>query len=278
MHLEVERQRTYATTAGKPFDGAQRSLVFVHGAGMDQSVWALQARYFAYHGFNVFALNLPAHGPGGANGAAHAALSQGPLLTSIDEIADWLPSFFDAAGIERANLVGHSMGALATLACAARHPGRVESLSLLGAAPKMPVHPALLEAAKNDDSLAHELVSSWGHGPAGHFGGHRAPGLWMMGNALQVLARAAPQVLYNDLMACNAYEAGLEAAAAVTCPALVIAGRADRMTPAKAAAKLVEAMPNARLVVLPDCGHMMMVEQPDATLDALIAHIAASPR
>ena len=301
MYLNVDRNQTYATTAGKPFDMARRSLVFVHGAGMEQSVWALQSRYFAYHGFNVFALNLPAHGryaehkskESSGTGfkvapkhldknwisaklslSAKPAYSQGPLLTSITEIADWLVKFFDAAGIKKANLVGHSMGALAAIECAARHPTRVETLSLLGVAPKMAVHPALLEAAKNDDKLAYELVTAWGHGPSGHFGGNRAPGLWMMGNAVQVMARSETQVLYNDLMACDAYEDGLEAAARVTCPTLVIAGQADRMSPAKAASKLAGAMPDATLVVLPDCGHMMMTEKPDETLDALIEHIA----
>ena len=46
------------------------------------------------------------------------------------------------------------------------------------------------------------------------------------------------------------------------------------MTPARHAAKLVETIKGAQLVVLPDCGHMMMVEQPDATLDALVAFLA----
>ena len=81
-------------------------------------------------------------------------------------------------------------------------------------------------------------------------------------------------MLYNDLLACDVYEGGLEAAAQVSCPALVVAGRADRMSPAKAAAKLAAAMPDASFVVLPDCGHMMMVEKPDATLDALIEHFS----
>ena len=268
MHLEVEQRRVYATNAEKPFDAGRRAVVFVHGAGMDQSAWALQSRYFAYHGFNAFAVTLPGHGP-----AASPLQSEGPPLATIGEIADWLPKLFDAAGIAQANLVGHSMGALAALECAARHPERVETLSLLGAAPKMPVHPALLEAAKNDEALAGELVTAWGHGPAGQVGGNRAPGLWMMGNALQVLGRSGSQVLYSGLKACDGYENGLEAAAQVRCPTLVLAGQADKMTPAKAAAKLAEAIPGAKLVVLPDCGHMMMAEKPDETLDALVERI-----
>ena len=276
MHLEVEQRRVYATNAEKPFDASQRAVVFVHGAGMDQSAWALQLRYFAYHGFNALAVTLPAHGPAAGQKSASAdspLQSDGPPLATIGEIADWLPKLFDAAGVEKANLVGHSMGALAALECAARHPERVETLSLLGAAPKMPVHPALLEAAKNDDALAGELVTAWGHGPAGQVGGNRAPGLWMKGNALQVLGRSGSQVLFTGLKACDDYADGLESAARVRCPTLVLAGQADRMTPAKAAAKLAEAIPEAALVVLPDCGHMMMAEKPDETLDALIAHI-----
>jgi pimeloyl-ACP methyl ester carboxylesterase len=66
----------------------------------------------------------------------------------------------------------------------------------------------------------------------------------------------------------------MEAAAKVTCPTLVIAGQADRMSPAKAAAKLAAAIPDATLITLPNCGHMMMAEQPDETLDALIDALA----
>ncbi len=297
MYLKVDRKQIYATTAGKPFDLSQPTVIFVHGAGMDQSVWALQSRYFAYHRHNVFALNLPAHGryaehktsESSGTGfkvapkhmdkhwisaklslSAKPAYSEGPLLASITEIADWLPKLFDAAGVKKAILIGHSMGALAALECAARHPERVNKLALLGVAPKMSVHPALLEAAKNDDRLAYELVTAWGHGPSGHFGGNRAPGLWLMGNAVQVMARSATQVLYNDLLACDLFEGGLEAAAKVACPTLVVAGTADRMSPARASAKLAEALADVTLVTLPDCGHMMMLEKPDATLDALI--------
>ncbi len=297
MYLNVERRQIYASSGGRPFDMRRPSLVFIHGAGMDQTVWFLQSRYFAWHGYNVLAINLPGHGRFAEHGSrqstgtgfketpklaekhwlsaklslsAKPAYSEGAPLASITEIADWLPKFFDAAGLKKPFLVGHSMGALAAMECAARHPDRVSKLSLLGVAPKMSVHPALLEAAKNDDHLAYELVTAWGHGPSGHFGGNRAPGLWMMGNAVQIMARSATKVLYVDLLACDVYEAGLETAAKVRCPTLVIAGRADRMSPAKGAALLAAAMPDATLVTLPDCGHMVMAEKPDATLDALI--------
>ena len=87
--------------------------------------------------------------------------------------------------------------------------------------------------------------------------------------AQRVLERTAPGVLYSDLNACNAYQNALAAAAQVKVPTTVILGERDMMTPAKAGKTLAAAIPNARTVVLPGAGHMMMVEQPDELLAAL---------
>jgi pimeloyl-ACP methyl ester carboxylesterase len=189
-------------------------------------------------------------------------------------MAEWLGDLIQTLRVPSAHLVGHSMGALIGLDLAARHPDRITRLALLGAAPRMPVHPALLEAAARPEPLAAELICDWGFGPAGHFGGHKAPGSWMLGHALRLLGASSGPRLHTDLIACNAYEEGLQAGAKLRCPTLVVAGAADRMTPARQAARLAEAIEGARIVTLPACGHMMMVEQPDATLDALIAFLA----
>jgi pimeloyl-ACP methyl ester carboxylesterase len=249
---------------GRRFDPNRPTMVFVHGAGMDHSVWPLQARHFAYRSCNALALDLPGHGR-----------SDGPLLASIGAMADWLARLIAALGVQRAELVGHSMGALVTLACAARAPQNVERIALLGAAPAMPVHPALLAAAARPEPLGPQMICDWGFGPAGHFGGHRSPGSWMLGHALALLGRSAGPRLHTDLAACNAYADGPDDAAKVACPALVVAGALDRMTPARQGAVLAEAMKAARFVCLPRCGHMMMVEQPDATRDALDGFLAA---
>ena len=88
---------------------------------------------------------------------------------------------------------------------------------------------------------------------------------------MRLLERAAGGALETDLAACNGYDGGVAAAAKVRCPSLVIAGELDRMTPGRQGARLAEAIKNARFVTLPAAGHMLMVEQPDATLDALVA-------
>jgi pimeloyl-ACP methyl ester carboxylesterase len=258
MEISLAGARVFLAEQGRRFDPARPTLLFVHGAGMDHSVWPLQARHFAYRGCNALAVDLPGHGR-----------SEGALLPSIEAMADWLGSLIEALGVARAGLVGHSMGSLVTLACAARAPKRVERLALLGAAPAMPVHPALLAAAGKSEPLAPRMICDWGFGPAGHFGGHRSPGSWMLGHALTLLGQSAGPRLSTDLAACNTYADGLAHAAQIACPALVVAGALDRMTPARQGAKLAEAIRGASLVSLPGCGHMMLVERPDATRDAL---------
>jgi pimeloyl-ACP methyl ester carboxylesterase len=260
QEFTVDGKAVFAATGGRPFDAKLPAVIFVHGAGMDHTIWALQTRYFAHRRRTVVALDLPGHGR-----------SEGPALTSIADMAAWLGRFLDAAAVGEVSIAGHSMGALTALECAAGLGGRLRALALVGVAPSLPVHPDLLAAAKADDHLAFDLVTSWGYGQTGHLGGNRAPGLWLMGGSERLLERSAPGVLYNDLAACNAFARGLEAAAQVACPCLVLLGADDRMAPAKAGRKMAEAIPGATLTVIPGCGHIMMLEKPDETLDALKA-------
>jgi pimeloyl-ACP methyl ester carboxylesterase len=258
MNLVVDGEPVFAATGGRTFDPQQPAVLFLHGAGMDHTVWALQTRYFAHHGRSVLALDLPGHGRSGAS-----------PLRSVEAMADWVLRVLDAAAVTQAALVGHSMGALVGLATAASAPARVRGLALLGVAERMPVHPELQAAADDDRRLAPELVASWGHGRSGHLGGNPAPGLWMMGGALSLLERAPAGALAADLAACNAYGGAPAAAARVACPTLLLLGAADRMTPPAKAKALAESIRGARTVILPDAGHMLMTERPDAVIDAL---------
>src|SRR5436190_19017800 len=104
MRLNVRGEEVFAYTGARDFDAARSTIIFVHGAAHDHSVWALQSRYFAHHGRNVLAIDLPGHGRSG-----------GEALPSVDAIADWLNALLDAARLESATLVGHSFGSLAVL-------------------------------------------------------------------------------------------------------------------------------------------------------------------
>jgi len=258
VRFPVRGEECYAYTGGRPLAADQPTLLFVHGAANDHSVWALQSRYFAHHGCNALAVDLPGHGR-----------SSGSPLATIEEIADWLVDVLDAVGVAQAAIIGHSLGALATLACAARHSSRTTRIALLGPAVPMPVSEALLAAAEADDHLAFELINSWSFGPAAQLGGNPVPGMWMVGSGLRLMERTRPGVLHVDLLACRQYAAGLEAAAAVACPVLVILGARDGMAPVKGAQALLAALRDRRVVTLPQSGHALMAEMPDAVLDAL---------
>src|SRR3984885_6495483 len=258
MQLQVNGTDIFIATGGREFDPALPTVVMLHGAGFDHTSWALHSRWFAHHGYGVLAPDLPGHGR-----------SSGAPLSTIADMADWTAALVEAAGAGKARLVGHSMGSLIALETAARHPAKVSGLSLIGTAATMTVGPDLLKAAEANDHSAVDMVSIWGLGFQAELGGSLAPGLWMHSGAQRVLEQCRPGVLFNDLSACNAYQGALAAAATITVPATLILGERDMMTSAKAGKALAAAIPNAKTIVLPGAGHMMMVERPDELLAAL---------
>jgi pimeloyl-ACP methyl ester carboxylesterase len=255
MDLVVERRKAFAYTAAHPLDPRKPTIVFVHGAGLDHSTFALQSRYFGYHGRNVFALDLPGHGR-----------SEGPPIPTIAGMADWVLGVLDTHEIATAAIVGHSMGALIALDAASRRPERVERVACIGVGYPMKVSEAFLEAARRNEQTAFDMETIWGHAAQVPFGGNPNPGMWMYGDMLARLARLAPGVLYNDLKACNDYSSDF---ANVKCPVLLILGRRDAMTPPRAASSL-QKLPHVRTELVELSGHSLMAEAPDVTLDALI--------
>ena len=260
MRIRVDGIETFVATGGRDFDPTLPCVVFLHGAGLDHSVWALLARAFAHHGFGVLAPDLPGHGR-----------SAGAPLASIAALAYWTAALIAAAGIPAARLVGHSMGSLVVLETAARHPDKVTALGLISTAAPMRVSDDLLKAAKSNDHAAIDMIAIWGHGYRATLGGSLAPGLWMLGGNERLLERARPGVIYADLSACNDYRDALAAAAKVTVPSIVIQGTRDLMTPAKGGRALAAAIPGCRVAMIEGAGHMLMSERPDEVLAALQA-------
>jgi pimeloyl-ACP methyl ester carboxylesterase len=264
MNFEVAGKRAFAYTAAHELDAGKPTVLFVHGAGLDHSWFGLQSRYFGYHGWNVLALDLPGHGR-----------SEGPPLATIEAMADWISEVLSKTRIGRASIVGHSMGSLVALEFAARHPAQAERVALIAVAIPMKVAEPFLEAARKNDYAAFDMHTIWGHAAQVPLGANPNPGMWMYGDTLARLARLAPGVLYNDLKASNDYAAGLESAAKVKCPALLILGRRDVMTPPKTTQSLQGRIPGAKTVEIGTSGHSLMAEAPDATLDALIEFLAS---
>lgn len=265
MELQVDGQVVYAATGGRPFDSAKPLLIFIHGAGQDHSNWQLPARWFAWHGHSVLAVDLPGHGR-----------SEGPPLETILDMAHWIGRLIDAANVKRAAIVGHSMGGAIAVEAAAAFPERISRIALLGTALSMPVNDALLTAARDAPEQAHQMITAWSHGPRAKIGGNPAPGLWMSGGTMALLGRNRPGTLHAAFAACNSWKFGPEAAGRVRCPALALIGASDSMTPPKIGQALADKIAGSRTVIVPHSGHMLMYEAPDAVLDALIEFFATA--
>ncbi|MEE9321817.1 MAG: alpha/beta hydrolase [Granulosicoccus sp.] len=251
----------------------QPTLVLVHGAGMDNTVWVMLARYFADHGYNIVAMDLPQHGA-----------SKGVALDSIDEMANWLWRLIEVLQNENGLpdepiiLAGHSMGSLVCLAAALQRPDSASRTVLLGTGYPMRVGQPLLDAAQANEQAAVDMIVQFGHAgslqPDSTQPGHKpVADINVTNRAAALLERAEPGVLYKDLQACNQFvlpeNGNLLLSAERQSPTFIIAGSEDRMTPMKTTRQLA-ALLEATVDCLPACGHMIMNEQPELTLQAML--------
>lgn len=267
MHIDVNGHATYAYTGGKDFNPAQPTVVLIHGVLCDHSVWALQSRYLAHHGWNVLAIDLPGH-----------CKSAGTPPASVQEAAAFIQALLDAQGVERAALVGHSFGSLIALQAAANMGERISHLVMVGTAYPMKVSPALLDASLNQPEKALHMTNVFSRATLAPPSG---AGSWVFGASLalgrRVLAsNKTVNLFHTGFNACNNYDQGLQAMAAVTCPVLMVLGENDQMTMPKNAQSLVQQAKEAgqplQVVMIPN-GHHQMSESPNETLVALKAFL-----
>jgi pimeloyl-ACP methyl ester carboxylesterase len=260
----------YAYTGGKAFDAIKPTLVFIHGVLNDHSVWILQTRYLAHHGFNVLAVDLPGHGRSG-----------GDAPSSVEEASQFIEAMLDAAGVRQASLIGHSWGSLIALESAARLKERITHLALVGTAFPMKVSPALIESSLNEPMKALKMVNVFSRATLAAPPSALGPGTWVYGASMalgrRVLAsNSQVNIFYRGFVACDSYANGLEALAAVTCPILFVLGESDQMTPPRAAKSLIDQAKTSGKtysVVKVAMGHHQMTESPEETLNALKAFL-----
>ena len=263
MELNVKGRRAYAYTGGKPFDAALPCVIFIHGAMNDHSVWNLLARWFAHHGHAVLAVDQPGHGR-----------SDGPPEASVEALADWALALLDAAGAQRAAVVGHSMGTLIGLEMAARAPERITQLAMVATAYPMKVSDALLSTAREQPLRAIDMVNNLSHASIATKPSFPGPGMWVHGGGRALMRRVLAggrgldgrNLFEHDFRLCDAYGNGLQAAAQVRCPVTLILGARDQMTSPKATRELASAL-WSQIVTLP-AGHSLMTESPGVVVNA----------
>jgi pimeloyl-ACP methyl ester carboxylesterase len=274
MELTVNNARTYCYTGGKSFDAAKPTVVFIHGVLNDHSVWILQSRYLANHGYNVLAVDLPGH-----------CRSAGEAPSTVEEGANFIAALLDAAGVQKAALVGHSWGSLIALEAASRLKERVTHLVLVGIAFPMKVSPVLIEASLNEPMKALNMINVFSRSTLAAPPSALGPGTWVFGAGMalgrRVLAsNPAVNVFHRGFTACDSYANGEQAMAGITCPVLFVLGAQDQMTQPRAAqpliAKAKAAGKTVQVATLP-VGHHQMTETPDETLFAIRDFLTTVP-
>jgi pimeloyl-ACP methyl ester carboxylesterase len=275
MVITVLGNPTYCYTGGKAFDPAKPTVIFIHGVLNDHSVWILQTRYLAHHGFNVLAVDLPGHGK-----SAGEKRDIAPCL-SVEAAADFIIALLDAAELKTVALVGHSFGSLIALEAAARdaakNPNRIKHLALVGTAFPMPVSAALLETSLNQPLKAIDMVNTYSHSMLAPPPSALGPGTWLYGSSKALMRRvqasnSAFNLFFTGFTACNDYKNGLTGVFSSSAAMLFIVGKADQMTPLKASLALINAGRDSGkevTVVTLDAGHSLMTEVPDGVLIAL---------
>ena len=266
MYLEVNHHKTYCYTAGKAFDAAKPTVVFIHGVLNDHSVWILQSRYMANHGWNVLAIDLPGH-----------CKSDGVAPESVEDAATFIAALLDAAGVEKAALIGHSWGSLIALEAASKLKERITHLVLVGTAFPMKVSAALLDASLNDPMAALKMINIFSRSTLAAPPSALGPGTWVYGSSLALTRRVLASntqvnVFHRGFKACDDYANGETAISQVTCPVLFLLGADDQMTQAKSAQLLIgAAKSNGKTfqVVSLAVGHHQMTEAPESTLMAI---------
>ena len=252
MYFEVNGKRAFASTGGKRFDSGRPAVIFLHGSGLDHTFWGLHSRFFAFRNYSVLCPDYPGH-----------TNSEGPPLTTIEALADWVNDLVEALDAKDLSIVAHSQGCLVALEFASRHKARLKTVSFIASGLATPVNAALIEAAEANPAQAISMMVGWGFGPAGHLYQGPIPGNSMISGGRRVMGRNVPAALATDLRACNAYSNGRAAAAAIDCPRQVILAGKDRMAPRRAGMELVEHLRGPELTIVEESGHMLPLEAPD---------------
>lgn len=265
MNFLVQQQPAFVKLTGESIDRTKPSVVLIHGAANSHRVWDDVFSAISMTTHNFLAIDLPGHG---------ATFAEAKIR--IEDYADWVINLLDNGAISSATLIGHSMGSLIALDCARRYPTRVTSLLLIGTALPMPVADKVLTLADDDVEAAYDMLTR-----ASFYLPKNADGRWpepneTMKNYRQGLNQNLPHALANDMRACHQYAIDETALSIIKTPTLVVIGEKDRMTTVEAGIAVSQQLSDATHVLIPNVGHMMMLEAATQIATVIASHLGES--
>ena len=244
MIITIQNKSVYASDAGQGVEHSKDTIIFLHGSGLSHIIWSLTEQFFSNKNYNVLSIDLPGHGN-----------SEGPCLDSIEKIADWLEKVFEELKLKNIILVGHSQGCLEALEYSFKYKHRLKKIVFVGGSYRMPVNKDLIDLASDGDSDAVKLMMKWGFEGSKKFIG---------GNPIKKIiqsSRDISEILAVDLIACNNYQNGSDAAKAINCPAMFIFGELDKMANLESGKKFANLVKNSTTHIIIGSGHMIMIEK-----------------
>jgi pimeloyl-ACP methyl ester carboxylesterase len=237
--------------------GSGPAVVLVHGYPLDGAMWSGVARILSdMH--RVLKLDLP------GRGATPAAESP-----TIEAYADFVEAVLREAG-EPAGLAGFSMGGYVALALMKRRPSQVRALALVDSRAGADDETG---RARRDEAIA--KVRAEGVAPIAEammgklIAQSSATKADLVERVRRIMLRQSPDTVAADLAVMKERPDSSDSLRAIRVPTLIVVGENDVLTPPADAQAMAEAIPDARLVTIPQAGHLTPVEQPKAVARAL---------
>ncbi len=258
------------TRIGVRVDGQKSSqcVVLIHGFPFDRTLWDAQAEALARHAF-VIRPDM--------RGAGSSSVPEGPYL--METLASDVAAVLDALGVERAALVGHSMGGYVALAFVRMFAERVSHLSLVSSRlradtpQEMQGRQALAQRVERERSVepvieayAPRLFSEKTH--------VERPGV--VERACAIARRSDPAGAAAALRGMALRASSEDIAGDIGVPVLSVAGGSDTIIPLAEARDIAARFPRSEMVVCADCAHLAMLEEPDLVSAALAAWLRRS--
>ena len=237
--VQVDGKQISYWTGRKGLLEGRETILFIHGAGGGQYTWSYQKGFFEKE-FNPVIIELPGHGESGGEGEQEIGKYAGHVL-----------SFMKALGLQQVFLVGHSMGGAIVQTLALSHPEVIKGIVLVGTGARLKVLPMILEGIRNNFVGTVPKINQFAYS-------RKAPSD-LIEKGVSLMLQCRTEVLYGDFLACDRFDIAHEIEKIVL-PTLILCGEDDQLTPVKYSQFLQSRIKGSTLEVLPNAGHMVMME------------------
>lgn len=218
-------------------------ILFIHGAGGGQYTWSYQKGFFEKR-FNPLIIELPGHGESGGEGE-----------DEIIKYAEHVYAFLKVMRLLKVTLIGHSMGGAIVQTLTLTHPEVISKIVLVGTGARLRVFPMILDGIKdNFEETVRKMA---------RFAYSRKTSSDLIEKGISEMMKCRPEILYGDFLACDRFDI-MEEVKKINLPTLVLCGDEDELTPVNYSQFLHHQIKGSKLEILPNAGHMVMMESPQA--------------